>query len=89
MRLIPLVTSGMYNLNNLHLFADGCKSIKNSLKEQRKQCGQIEFSINEIARITNMNIRHICVCLSILLCAGVMSYVINENGERMWFLVME
>ncbi|EFB2482967.1 hypothetical protein ACQFME_004392 [Escherichia coli] len=82
-------TEVRYNINNLPLFADGCKEIKNTMKDMASQCGKIEFSINEIARITNMNIRHICVCLSILLCAGVMSYVINENGERMWFLVME
>lgn len=87
MRLIPPVTRTVYNINNLHLFADGCKIIKNSLKEQREQCGQIAFSINEIARITDMNICHVCVCLSILVCAEVMSCITNECGERKWFLV--
>lgn len=48
MRLIPPVTRTVYNINNIHLFADGCKSIKNSLKEQEGRCGQIGFSINEI-----------------------------------------
>lgn len=28
MRLIPPVTRTVYNINNLHLFADGCKIIK-------------------------------------------------------------
>lgn len=28
MRLIPPVTRTVYNINNIHLFADGCKSIK-------------------------------------------------------------
>ncbi len=87
MRLIPPRARFMYNINNIHLFADGCKSIKNSLKEQEGRCGQIGFSINEITRITNMNIRHVCVCLSILVCAEVMSCITNECGERKWFLV--